>query len=421
MVGTAPVTVSGPVSQPERIESIDVLRGFAVLGILVMNIQSFAMIGSAYMNPTAYGDLTGANYYVWLFSHLLADMKFMTVFSMLFGAGILIMTARREAATGRSASIHYRRMAWLLLFGLLHAYLLWYGDILFTYALCGMVVYLFRNWRPRTLVPVGILMLAVAAGVILLFHFSLPLWPPESLQEIEQGWRPTGETFEREITAYRSPWVGQLAHRAEAAVFFQTFLFLTEFFWRAGGLMLIGMGLYKLGVFNAKLATGVYFGFIAAAVFIGLPVILYGVRRHEAYNWDLKESFFLGMQFNYWGSLLISLGWVGLIMLLCKHDLMRPITRSLAAVGQMAFTNYIMQTVLCTLIFYGHGLGLFGRVERVGQIAIVFGIFVLQMIVSPIWLRYFRFGPLEWLWRSLTYWKPQPMRRTPAVPAALTA
>jgi uncharacterized protein len=127
------------------------------------------------------------------------------------------------------------------------------------------------------------------------------------------------------------------------------------------------------------------------------------------------------MQFNYWGSLLISLGWVGLIMLLCKHDLMRPITRSLAAVGQMAFTNYIMQTVLCTLIFYGHGLGLFGRVERVGQIAIVFGIFVLQMIVSPIWLRYFRFGPLEWLWRSLTYWKPQPMRRTPAVPAALTA
>ncbi len=138
----------GPVQGSERIQSLDVMRGVAVLGILVMNIQSFAMIGAAYMNPTAYGDLEGVNGWVWYLGHLFADMKFMTIFSMLFGAGVIVMTSRREAAGQSSAGVHYRRMVWLLVFGLAHAYLLWYGDILYTYALCGFVLYLFRKAPP---------------------------------------------------------------------------------------------------------------------------------------------------------------------------------------------------------------------------------------------------------------------------------
>ncbi len=132
-------TVPQPVAEKERIVSIDVLRGFALLGILPMNIQYFSMISAAYDNPTAYGDLHGANYWIWLFCHVLADQKFMTIFSMLFGAGILLMTSRIEATGKPSASLHYRRMGWLILFGLAHAYLLWSGDILVAYGMCGLV------------------------------------------------------------------------------------------------------------------------------------------------------------------------------------------------------------------------------------------------------------------------------------------
>ena len=126
----------------------------------------------------------------------------------------------------------------------------------------------------------------------------------------------------------------------------------------------------------------------------------------------------MGSQYNYWGSVLVSLGWVGVVMLACKSGRLAPATAPLAAVGRMAFSNYILQTVICTTIFYGHGFGLFGRVSRVGQIAIVIAVWTVQLIVSPIWLRHFRFGPLEWLWRSLTYRRVQPMIRSEAVSTA---
>src|SRR5258708_23123865 len=142
----------GHVAGPERIVPMDVLRGFALLGILVMNIQLFAMVEAAYDNPTAYGDLNGANFLVWLLSHLFADQKFISIFSMLFGAGIVLMWRKAERSGARPARLHYRRMGWLILFGLLHAYLLWYGDILYAYGICGLFVCLFRRKSPRTLI-----------------------------------------------------------------------------------------------------------------------------------------------------------------------------------------------------------------------------------------------------------------------------
>ena len=154
----------GPVAETARIDSIDVLRGFALLGILVMNVQLFAMPEAAYYNPTAYGDLEGANLYVWLGGRLLADQKFMTIFSMLFGAGIVLMTTRAEAR-GETHRVHYRRMGWLALIGLLHAHLLWAGDILFLYAVCGMLVYPFRGLSPGRLLVVGTATVAVASAI----------------------------------------------------------------------------------------------------------------------------------------------------------------------------------------------------------------------------------------------------------------
>src|SRR5262245_47254167 len=177
--GIPPAACPAPVEEASRIAPNDVLRGFALLGILVMNIQSFSMIDVAYINPTAYGDLTGANYWVWVLCHVFADLKFMSIFSMLFGAGILLMTERVEARGGRAAPLHYRRMAWLVLFGLLHSFLLWTGDILYTYGLCGMVVYLFRKRSSRTLIAAGLLALAVGSALSLGVGWWLRTLPEE--------------------------------------------------------------------------------------------------------------------------------------------------------------------------------------------------------------------------------------------------
>jgi len=406
-----PAATVGPLGQQERIVSIDVLRGFAVLGILIMNIQAFAMIDAAYFNPTAFGDLTGLNFWVWLLGHLLADQKFMSIFSMLFGAGICLMAARADA-TGRSAAgLHYRRMFWLILFGLLHAHLLWYGDILYLYGVCGLVVYLFRKLRPGWQIALGIVSLGVVSVLWILFGLSMAVWPPEAMQEFALDWQPPPAAVADEVQIYQGGWLDQMAHRTEAALEFETFVMLIWGGWRAGGMMLIGMGLFKLGVFSATRSRRFYIGLVATALLIGLPVVGYGVHRHLAASWDVKYSFFLGVQFNHWASVVVSLGWVGLIMLICQRGILTRLRRTLAAVGQMALTNYLLHTLICTTLFYGHGFGLFGRVERVGQIVIVVAIWLLQLLLSPLWLNRFRYGPFEWLWRSLTYLKLQPMRR----------
>jgi uncharacterized protein len=399
-----------PVVERERIVAIDVLRGFALLGILVVNIQSFSMPDASLFNPTAYGDLTGANRWVWLLTHIFFEQKFMTIFSMLFGAGILLMTRRVEEKGRPSAGLHCRRMAVLLGFGVVHAYLIWGGDILVSYALCGLLVYLFRHRGARALVTLGIGAVAVSSVLSLVFGWSMPYWPKESVQEMSEMIQPPPETIAEILAAYRGSWATQAVYRAPYVLQFQTFVFLIWTLWRAGGLMLLGMGLLRLGVFSAGRPTRFYGSLVAAGALIGIPAIVYGIHENFQANWDMGYSFFLGNQYNYWGSLLVSLGWVALVMIVCKKGMLGFLTSRLAAVGRTAFSNYIAQSLTCTTIFYGHGFGLYGDVERVGQILIVLAVWVVQLIVSPLWLRYFRFGPLEWLWRTLTYRKMQPFR-----------
>lgn len=406
----------GPVTEAERIRSLDVLRGFALLGILVMNVQSFAMPFSAYTNPTNYGDLTGVNFAVWLTGHLLVDQKFITIFSMLFGAGIVLMTSRLQARGERPARWHYRRMLWLLLIGLLHAYALWYGDILYLYALGGMVVYPCRKWKPRTLLVTGIVLIAVACAITIFFGLSMPRWPQQEQENVRQMWTPSAQKIGEELQAYRGGWLEQMKHRVPLSFQFQTF-FMLMFIWRPLGLMLMGMALYKLGVFAAERSSTFYGRMVAAGFLLGVPLVGYGAYRNFAAGWALEYSMFYGMEYNYWGSLLVSLGWVGVLMLVCKSGALAGLTHRLAAVGQMAFTNYLLHTLLCTTIFYGHGLGWFGSVPRVGQILIVFAIWALQLIVSPLWLRHYQMGPFEWVWRSLTYGAPAPFRRGQLAPS----
>jgi uncharacterized protein len=406
-----PSVLSGPVKASERIASIDVLRGFAVLGILIMNVQSFSMIGAAYLNPNAYGDLSGANYMVWFLSHLLADSKFMTIFSLLFGAGVVLMAGRREAAGKSATGVHYRRMLWLIVFGAVHGLVLWYGDILWTYGLCGLLIYLFRRRSNRTLIVLGLVVVGIGSLIAVFWQATMPYWPPEAVVEVgSKWWAPPQEAVEAEVAAYRGGWSEQQSYRGATTTFMMTNHFLTEYMWRAGGLMLIGMALFRLGVFSAVRSRGFYLRMTTIGFGFGLPIVFYGVLFCEASEWSIRSAFFGGSQFNYWASLLVAMGWIGLVMLACKDPRARPALDPLAAVGRMALSCYLLQTIICTTIFYGHGFGLYGAVSRVGQAGVVLAVWTALLIACPIWLRHFRFGPFEWLWRSLTYWKLQPMQ-----------
>jgi uncharacterized protein len=406
------------IAESQRILAIDVLRGFALMGILVMNIQSFAMVDAAYDNPTVYGDLTGANFFVWFFSYVLANQKFISIFSMLFGAGIVLISQKVESSGGRPARIHYRRMGWLILFGILHAYLLWSGDILYTYGLCGLFVYLFRRKSARTLIAVALVFAAIGSFMPLgLDLVWVPHWSPETRAQFKDEWQPSQQTIDQEMASYRGSWMDQMSDRVPSALDMETSGFYLFYGWKAASLMLLGMALYKLRAFHAQWSRRGYLWLIGSGLVLGIPIIIFGVVQDFAKNWDVPYSFFLnGGPHNYWGSYLVALGWVGLIMLWCQSSRLSGLKVRIAALGRMAFSNYILQTVICTTIFYGHGFGFFGKVDRVGQIVIVFAIYSVQLAISPVWLRHFQFGPLEWLWRRLTYGKPQPFSRRPAIP-----
>jgi uncharacterized protein len=397
---------AAPVAERDRLVSMDVLRGFVLLGIFVMNIQSFSMPMSAYINPTSYGDLTGANWWVWTISHVFFDQKFMTIFSLLFGAGVMLMTGRAGDDAWR---LHRRRMGWLVLFGLLHAHLLWYGDILYTYGMCGLLAFIFRYRTPKALIVTGSIfiivgmLLPVAVGAIM---------PPEEFAKVrDEVWQPTPENTAKELHAYRGGPLDQASHRSPESLQFELFYFILFAFWKVFGLMLIGMALLKLDVFTARRPVSFYLRFAAVSLAVGLPLVIYGMMQNFAHGWAIEYSMFMGASYNYMGSTFVSLGYVGLFMAIVRAGVMRALTARLAAVGRMAFSNYILHTVIATTIFYGHGFGLFGSVERTGQAAIVLAVWIFQLTVSPIWLRYFQFGPLEWVWRSLTYGEKQPMLR----------
>jgi uncharacterized protein len=404
---------ASPVSERERILSLDLLRGFAVLGILVMNIQAFAEIFAAYENPTAYPhSLEGADYWVWLVSHLLADEKMMAIFCMLYGAGLVLLTSRIEARGRRPWPIFLRRSFWLLIFGLMHAYLIWSGDILVSYAICGVLVYPFRNLAPKNLLAIGLAVVAVGSVLAFAGGWSMQFWSAKQVADfMADVWQPNAQQTAAQIAGYRGGWLAQMPLRAQESFITQTSGLVFATLWRAGGLMLVGMALYKLGLLTGSLGVRVYRNLGLAGALFGLPLIAYGVHRNFEEHWNARYSFFTGSQFNYWGSLAVSLAWICLLMIASKTPALRGVVKVLATAGRMAFSNYILESVLCTLLFYGSGFGLFSKVSRVQEAVVVVAVWIVVLIFSRLWMRRFYFGPLEWVWRSLTYGEREPFRR----------
>ena len=339
----------------QRIVSMDILRGFALLGILLMNIQSFSMPSAAYLNPTAYGDFSGVNQVVWIASHLVADQKFMSLFSMLFGAGVLLFCQKLEQQGRPSAPLHFQRMAWLLVFGLLHGYLFWYGDILFSYALCGMLVFLFRNRSVRFLLICSLILCAIGSLTNLATGWAIPYMSAQDIAGINQSWLPAQAEISKELSNFTSNWLTRAEHRAEETFFMQTYVFLNTFLWRASGMMCLGMALFKSGFFHLNWQKSSYFKLAIATLLPGLFLILTGLEQNFAANFSLEYSMFIGSQYNYWGSIFIALTYASLFMLLIKAQIFDGLQQRLAAIGKTAFSNYIMHTLLCTVIFNSFG------------------------------------------------------------------
>lgn len=417
-----PPSGAAPIAVGERFQSIDTLRGVAVLGILPMNVLTgFALVTAAFMNPAVSGGFHGTNFWIWVVTHILLDMKMMTIFSMLFGAGMIVMTDRADARRASAAAVYYRRTGWLLLIGFLHAYVLWFGDILFSYALCGLLLFLARKWSPAVLITLGVALTFV--GAILFFGIGLLLGfvresDPESWNQfwpdMRAGFDPTPQQFADEVEARGGSVPGLLLWNASQTLMMQLVFMPLFGLWRLLGVMLIGAGLMKLGVFAAKRSNAFYAAMIAVGYAIGFSLIILGMRGGLRAGFDVVYVHMWGLNANYFGSLFVALGHVGLVMLVCRLGLLTAARQSLACVGRMALTNYLTQTLICMFIFSAWGLGLFERFDRTQLMLIVFGIWGLQILWSPIWLAHFRFGPAEWLWRTLTYWKRQPMRLAPA-------
>ncbi len=402
-----------PTEPTDRILSLDVLRGFALLGILVINIWLFGLPTVSSLDPTLYGDFSGGNYVAWFISHVFFEQKFVTLFTFLFGAGIVLLMESKERKGQPARRLHFRRGFWLLVIGLGHAYLLWRGDVLVSYALCGFLLVFVRNWRPKRLLALGLLMFALPSLLYLFGGIGYTMGDAEVQADIEAqilaGFGADG-SIDAEVAAYRGSWTEQVMYRAPTVFGLQTVGFMFELFWLYGGLIAMGMALYKWGVLSNERSTQFYRRLFAIGSVLGFGLILTGVWYRELVGWDTLTVMLLARQFNYWGSLLVALAYISGIMLLCRAAIGSRVRTALSAVGRTAFSNYLLQTLIATTIFYGHGLGLFGTLNRVELLGVVLLIWTIQIPLSVAWLTRFRFGPVEWVWRTLTYGERQPLR-----------
>jgi uncharacterized protein len=439
----APKVRAKPVEAAERVAAVDVIRGVALLGILAMNIASFAWPGAVYAIPImaeGYGPLDTP---LWAFNHVVFETKMMSLFSMLFGAGLVLMSDRADSRGAKLRGVYYRRVFWLLLIGIAHAALVWEGDVLVLYALCGFLLYPFRKLKPRTLIITGVVFNLLLAPVLFGFRlFGIPYMERTAQrvdaqvkveekpgwwdQSVHDAWKemskeemPKREKTLEQIAKYRGPY-GELVKERAISVLWEPLMFLFAGWWMAGGRMLIGMGFMKLGVFAAKLQPSTYKKMMIWGYGIGLPYMLFDAWHQSSHG------FFLGHRLWYtldgWplitllGSIPVVIGHIGLVMLVYQAGAVPWLTRRLAAVGRMALTNYLMTSIVCTTIFYGYGFDLFATLHRPMLYLVVLAIWTVQLLISPIWLRIFRYGPFEWLWRSLTYWKLQPILARPSSP-----
>jgi uncharacterized protein len=414
-----------------RIEALDFVRGIALCGILLMNITGFGL-PDAYANPMNAGGASGANLWAWIVTEIGFEGTQRALFSMLFGASAILLVSRLEAA-GRTdaADIYFRRNLWLIAFGMVNAFVfLWYGDILYAYGIIALFIFPFRKMAAKWL-------LAIGAGTLLL-NAAWNLHDTNALLGKHEAWAVASAAQARgaELSPDQQAAIGaweeartefestpeEIADAVHARVsgyglaFERTALInswfqswgLYRFFFDIFGMMLIGMALFRMGVLTLERRTSLYVAMAVLGYGIGLAVNAVETR------WIIDHRFsavsFAQAHVSYdLGRLAMTIGHLGALLLFVRSGCLSWLRRAFAAVGRMAVTNYLTHSAVCGILFIG--LGWYNQLERYELYYVVAAIWAAQLVVSPLWLKHYRFGPAEWLWRSLTYMKRQPMRR----------
>ncbi len=436
MSNASTVMLAAPTGQQERIIILDSLRGFAILGILLMNMTSFALPTG---DPSVLNEFGTFDFKVWHFIDWFPEGTQRAIFSMLFGAGILLFVGGKEKRMDGllPADYFFRRQLWLIVFSLFDVFvLLWSGDILLDYACLGMIMYSFRKLSAKKLL----------IGAVLCFIFMLARENRDLYQNKKMIYRGEAiaamDTTQAKLNAIQKEQLGAMkdfkerssteskSKRMEKTILkntggyealyeYRTNRYISQLveylfygIWDVLLFMFIGMALFKMGILTGQASVKTYLLMTVIGLGIGLTVSYFRLQQTINAGFNSFEytkqvwfsSYELSRTFR-------SIGILGLIMLLYKSGLFKWLFAILRPVGQMAFTNYLMQSLMCGLFFYGIGFGMYGKLQRHEIYYVLATVWAIQIIYSNIWLHYFRFGPMEWAWRSLTYWKRQPFRK----------
>ena len=422
-----------PIKLSDRILSLDIMRGIVVFGILIMNINDMGL-ARAYENPSVSGGAEGWDLITWITASMFFEGTMRALFSLLFGVGMFILLDRLEkkGAGMEAANIYFRRLLWLLIFGLVHGYIiLWHGEILYNYALMGFLVFSFRFMNPKKLIVISI---SLMIGGFLWNYVD----HQNDVKLVEQAttaekYQAEGKPLTMELTEALEKWQSMEEEKSAESIaeyndhmrksYFSAMVFVAPIvthenmyapykydWYDVLGMMLIGIALFKMNILSGEKSYKFYGITALISYAIGLTVNYYETKL------IIDSGFsFLGFSKSHLtyqlGKVFMSLGHIAVIMIFCKTPILNWLKTGLSAVGKMALTNYVMHSVFALFIFTGAGFGLFGKLQRHELMYIVFSIWIFQLIVSPIWLKYFQFGPLEWIWRNLSYQKRHKLKK----------
>jgi uncharacterized protein len=432
---------AAPVPSTERMETLDVLRGFALLGITAINVQIFSGSPTVSFNlplrvaahvgahPTADAIVMGLQWLVF-------EGKMRALFSILFGAGCMLILSKidRNQGGGQFADVFHRRNMWLMAFGLIHGVLIWAGDVLLLYASVALLtLYPLRNLSARRLVQYG-LALALLGGTFGISNalgikaaFSTARLEMNAQDAIARGSRPAPEEAEAlakagaerraQLTALASPsrpktYPSGYAANTSEYLGFVVMIFTSGWILETVGLFIAGMGLMKSGYLTGRFRSSSYVTIAIIGYSVSVPIVLAGLFHANHYGFSSSvTAVWMALPYEI-QSISAALAHSATIILIVKHGRLRRVRRSLADVGRTAFTNYLMVSIVLQGLFPWFGLLPFGGMEHYQLLTLTVFIWTLNVALSHFWLRSFAFGPIEWVWRSLTYWEAQPLAST---------
>jgi len=431
---------STPTSPTERIASIDVLRGFALLGILLANIQDFAA-PSGMLHDIPIDVVSGVGMHhkfsmcimtaQWLF----VEGKMRSLFGLLLGAGSVLLLGRIETRAGeaRAADIFHRRYMWLILLGLIHGIFIWNGDILFQYGVVALLtLYPLRHVKASRLMFAGFA-IALLGGTLgignamgmstalhsaalqegakasVLQHRTPTLEQQQAVKAAQEGREKDLAALQETVSVERASYLKSEPENAKGFAEFNCLVFTTGWIFEVVGIMIAGMGLYKTGFLSAALPSRNYFAVALTGYAISGGLVLIGLSHAARFGFSdavVVKWIFLPYGLEQVPGMLAN---ASVLLLLVRYGIVKPVQRALAAVGRTALSNYLLTSIICQFVFKWGPWRLYGALEYYQQIYAVVCVWALNLIASMIWLRFYNFGPVEWVWRSLTYWKRQSM------------